>query len=160
MKTHRAAVLDDGVPEAGVALRSQLLTVGPSEDQGLRQAAALLVFVSHAVPAVVRDALVRLCGQELQQLQLNRRGVRLLLLTSVAELKPDVDLTALHPTSRHSSLQNPAVDFLPWFHCSCQLQTRPVFRRWDWILSTSFSWECWLDWQRCRFHHFPYYRRP
>lgn len=104
MKTHRAAVLDDGVPEAGVALRSQLLAIGPSEDQGLRQAAVLLVFVSHAVPAVVRDALVRLCGQELQQLQLNRCGVRLLLLTSIAELKPDVDLTALNPTSRHLSL--------------------------------------------------------
>lgn len=98
--THRAAVLEDGVPEAGVALRSQLLAVGPSEDQGLHEAAALLVFVSHAVPAVERDGLVRLFGQELQQLQLDRRGIRLLLLTSVVELKRDEGETALLPDPR------------------------------------------------------------
>lgn len=85
--TYRAAVLDDGVPEAGVALRSQLLAVGASEDQGFLQAATLPISVSNAVPAVVRDVLVRLFGQELQQLQLNGHGVRLLLLISIVELK-------------------------------------------------------------------------
>lgn len=98
--THRAAVLEDGVPEAGVALRPQLLAVGPSQDQGLHEGAALLVFVCHAVPAVVRDALVRLLGQELQQLQLDRRGVRLLLFASVVELKRDEDMMALLPDPR------------------------------------------------------------
>lgn len=91
--TYRAAVLDDGVSEAVVALRSQLLAVGASEDQGLLQVAALLVFVSHAVPAVEGDVLVRLSGQNLQQLQLNRHRVGLLLLISVAELKLDFNLT-------------------------------------------------------------------
>lgn len=91
--TYRAAVLDDGVPEAVVALRSQLLAVGASEDQSFLQVAALLVFVSHAVPAVVGDVLVRFLGQNLQQLQLNRHRVRLLLLISIAELKLDVSFT-------------------------------------------------------------------
>ncbi len=85
--THRAAVLDDGVSEAVGALRSQLLAVGASEDQSFLQAVALLVFVRHAVPAVVGDVLVRLFGQKLQQLQLNRHGVRPVLLVSILELK-------------------------------------------------------------------------
>lgn len=58
MKTYRAAVLDDGVPQAGVAQGSQLLAVGAFQDQGFLQEAGLLVPVRHAVPAVVRDALV------------------------------------------------------------------------------------------------------
>ncbi len=91
--TYRAAVLDDSVPEAVVALCSQLLAVEASEDQSLLQAAALLVFVSHVVPAVVGDVLVRLFGQKLQQLQLNRHRIRLLLLISIAELKLDVSFT-------------------------------------------------------------------
>lgn len=86
MITYRAAVLGDGVSEAGVALRSQILTVGASEDQSLLQV-ALLVFVSHAVPAVVGDALVRLSGQKLQQLQLNCHSVWPVLRISILELK-------------------------------------------------------------------------
>lgn len=74
-------------------MRSQLLAVGASEDQSFLQVAALLVFVSHAVPAVVGDALVRLFGQQLQHLQLNGHRVRLLLLISIAELKLDVNFT-------------------------------------------------------------------
>lgn len=101
--THRAAVLCDSVPEAGVALRPQLLAVGASEDQSFLQTAALLVFVGHGVPAVVRDVLVRLFGQELQQLQLNGHGVALLLLISVVELKGEVDVAGLHQTPTHSS---------------------------------------------------------
>lgn len=95
--THRAAVLQDAVPEPGVALRPQLLAVGPSEDQGLHEAAALPILVSHAVPAVERDGLVRLLGEDLQKLQLDRCGVRLLLLPSVLELKRDQDVTPLLP---------------------------------------------------------------
>lgn len=57
--THRAAILGDGVAEPGVALRSQLLAVGASEDQGFLQTTHL-VFVGHTVPAVEGDALVRL----------------------------------------------------------------------------------------------------
>lgn len=68
-------------------MRPQLLAVGASEDQGFLQTAALLVFVRHAVPAVVGDALVRLSGQKLQQFQLNCHGVRLVLLISIAELE-------------------------------------------------------------------------
>ena len=87
--SHRAAVLGDGVSEADVSLRPQLLAVGASEDQSFLQVGGLLVFVRHAVPAVVGDALVRLFGQKLQQLQLNGHGVGLLLVISVAELKSD-----------------------------------------------------------------------
>lgn len=84
--THRAAVLEDGVPEAQVSLRSQLLAVGASEDQSFLQVGAPHVFIRHAVPAVVGDVLVRFFGQKLQQLHLNRHHVWLLLSISVAEL--------------------------------------------------------------------------
>lgn len=87
LKTHRAAIFNHRVSEAHVALRSQLLAVGASEDQSFLQAAAPPVFISHAVPAVVGDALVRLLGQKLQQLHLNSHGVRLILPISIAELK-------------------------------------------------------------------------
>lgn len=87
--THRAAVLEDGVVEPGVALRSQLLAIGASEDQGFLQATHL-VLVGHAVPAVKGDILVRLLGQELQQLQLDGRCVGLLLMVAVEELEGDV----------------------------------------------------------------------
>lgn len=91
--TYRAAVLDDGVSEAVVALRPQLLAIVASEDQSFLQAVALAVFVSHAVPAVVGNVLVRLFGQKLQQFQLNRHGVRLFLTVSIVELKQNVKLT-------------------------------------------------------------------
>lgn len=89
--TYRAAVLDDGVSEAVVAQRSQLLAVGALEDQSLLQVGAQLVLISDAVPAVVGDALVRLFGQKLQQLYLNCHRIRLILIISVAELKLDIN---------------------------------------------------------------------
>lgn len=87
--TYRAAVINDSVSEAGVALRSQLLAVEAFEDQSFLQAVALPFFVRHAVPAVVGDGLVGLLGQKLQKLQLNRHSVRLLLFISISELKLD-----------------------------------------------------------------------
>lgn len=90
-ETHRAAVLDDGVAQPVGALCSQVLAVGASEDERFFQIPTrLLVLVGHAVPAVVGDVLVRLFGQKLQQLQLNRHRVWLLLLVPVAELKSGV----------------------------------------------------------------------
>ena len=88
--TYRAAVLDDGVPEAVVAQRSQLLAVGAFEDQSFLQVAALDVFIGHAVPAVVGEVLVRRGGQQLQQPYLNSHRVGQLLLVPVGELKTDV----------------------------------------------------------------------
>lgn len=158
--THRAAVLEDGVAEPGVALRSQLLAVGASEDQGFLQAAHL-IFVGHAVPAVEGDVLVRLLGQELQQLQLDGHCVGLLLMVAVEELEGDMrvegSLQSFRVVTRRVWNQ---MRVLLWFHCSCQLRTTQACCRRDWTLSTRTFWGCWLDWQRCRFHRCPCYRRP
>lgn len=55
--TYRAAVLNDCVSEV-VALRPQLLAIVAFEDQSFLQVAALLIFISHTVPAMVGDVLV------------------------------------------------------------------------------------------------------
>ena len=56
--TYRAAVLNDSVSQTVVALCSQFLAVGASEDQSFLQVAVLFVFIGYAVPAVVGDVLV------------------------------------------------------------------------------------------------------
>lgn len=158
--THRAAVLEDGVAEPGVALRSQFLAVGASEDHGFLQVAHL-IFVGHAVPAVEGDALVRLLGQELQQLQLYSQCVGLLLVVAVEELEGDVRVEGSCQSFRvFTQRVRNQTRVLLWFHCSCQLRTTRACWRWGWTLSTRTFWECWLDWQRCRFHRCPCYRRP
>lgn len=49
---------------------------------------------------------------------------------------------------------------LLWFRCSCLLQTTQVCWKWEWISSTRLCWGSCPDWQRCKFPHFPYCRRP
>lgn len=85
--SHRAAVLQDGVAEAAVALRPQILPVGAPEEQGLLQCAARLVPVGHAVAAVVGDVLVGGRGQHAQELQLHCHHVPRLIRAPVPKLK-------------------------------------------------------------------------
>lgn len=113
---YRAAVLDDGVSEPAVALRPHFLSVGASEDESFLKVAGLLVLKGHAVPAVIRDVLVRLLWQKLQQLHLDCHGVGLLLLAAVEELKRD--------DKRHGFWR---AERFPLQSFSCVLTLAPLF---------------------------------
>lgn len=89
-KTYRATILDDGVSQPAVAVRSDFLAVVASKDQRLLEVAGLVVLDGDAVLAAVGDVLVRLLGQKLQELQLHRHRVLLLLFVAVAELKRQI----------------------------------------------------------------------
>jgi hypothetical protein len=88
--TYGAAILQDSVSEAGVALNLDLLSVGALEDQSLLQVACGSVIHGHAVLAVVGDILDALLRKQADQPNLNGYGVGQLLLVAVAKLESEV----------------------------------------------------------------------
>lgn len=87
--TYGAAILQDSVSEAGVALNLDL-SVGALEDQSLLQVACGSVIHGHAVLAVVGDILDTLLRKQADQPNLNGYGVGQLLLVAVAKLESEV----------------------------------------------------------------------
>lgn len=86
LNTHRAAVVDDCVGEAAVALAPQLDLVGALEEQGLLEVASLLVHVGHAVLAVVGNVLGGLGGHQAQECQLDSHIGRVGVFAAIFEL--------------------------------------------------------------------------
>jgi len=85
-----AAVLQDAVGEAAVALGADADVVGALQQQGLLQVARAVLHVGHAVLTVVREVLGRLRGQQPQEGQLHAGGGGRRALLGVAEVEPSV----------------------------------------------------------------------
>ena len=160
-RTHRAAILADGVCEAAVALGSDLDVVGASEHHGLLQVAGGGVHVGDAVLAVVCDVLGGLVGHQAHEGHLDVDVLGISSIGAILELQGGERRKVLYhlgPVRRisvHAGSCFIVLDFSPRIHRSWTRWTRRASSPCCSCWGTSSSWGCWTGLGRCRSRQSP-----